>query len=291
MPGILGSNIAGVVEKVGEDVTSFEVGERVFGLSKVDADNNNQAGLQQYAILSADATCKTPLNGFSDEQVVTLPTNLMTSAVALFTKPDGFGIPAPFSAPGMSFDYGMVTLIIVGGGTNVGKLAIQLARFAGIGKIIVIAGTANSNQLEPMGATHILNRRDTPEDIAKQVASITGNRGSTYLYDCANMQFDVAAAIVSVTNVARLRSLLPIEGGEIERLKNVDAAFINAMNTTLVSQVKDFWTLVPNWLKERKILPTEYQTIHGLERVKEIDAALDGYRNGARAGPQFVVRV
>ena len=294
LPAVLGSNIAGIVDTIGEDVTSCKAGDRVFGISNAEAANSDQAGLQQYAILNADALCKTP-EGLTGEHVVTLPTNFVTSAVALFADPEGFGIPAPFPETAERVDNGSVSLVVIGGGTNVGKLAVQLARIAGIGQIIVVAGASNSAHLKSMGATHVIDRRNSPEDIAKQVQSMVGADGASYVYDCANMQFDLAAAILSSSKPSRLRTLLPIEGEEMEKLKALrpkcDAAFISASNAILVSQVQDFWAQVPRWLQKREILPTEYRVVDGLDKVKEIDEALDAYRDGARAGPQTVVRI
>jgi NADPH:quinone reductase len=294
LPAVLGSNIAGIVEAVGEDVTICKAGDEVFGVSYIQAADSDQAGLQQYAVLNADALCKIP-EGFYYEQVVTLPTNLVTSAIALFTGPEGFGIPAPFSRDSEHFDYRSISLVIIGGGTNVGKLAVQLARIAGVGRIIVIAGVLNSDQLKSMGATHVINRSNSPKDIAKKVQSITGADGASYVYDCANTQFDLAAALLSSNKPSRLRTLLPIQGEEVEKLKaarpECDAAFIGASNAVLVSQVGGFWAQVPMWLQNGKILPTAYHVVDGLENVKELNEALDAYRDGARAGPQSVVRI
>ncbi len=57
---------------------AYTIGERVFGISSLDPLSSDQAGLQEYAVLNANAIGKIP-NGFSDEQVVTLPINLVTS--------------------------------------------------------------------------------------------------------------------------------------------------------------------------------------------------------------------
>jgi hypothetical protein len=59
----------------------------------------------------------------------------------------------------------------------------------------------------------------------------------------------------------------------------------------LAPYTKEFWAHVPKWLEERKILPTEYRVIEGLDKVQEIDETLDMYRDGARAVPQTVVKI
>ena len=142
---------------------AFEVSESVFGISSFVAMSSDQAGLQEYAVLNANAIAKVP-EGFSDEQVVSLPINLVTSAAVLFTG-TGFNIPAPYLQR-KDFNYAGTNVVIVGGGSNVGQFAVQLAHIAGIGKIVTIASPANDDRLKSMGATHVIDRHGSPADIA-----------------------------------------------------------------------------------------------------------------------------
>lgn len=274
-------------------MTSCEPGDRVFGLSNLDLPSPDQGGLQNYAILHADAIGKTP-TAFSDEQVVTLPTNLITSWIHLFTS-RGFGIPPPFAKWADEFDYASMSLVIIGGGTNVGKFAVQLAHMRGIGQIIVIASISNEDNLKSQGATHVIDRHGLLTNIVKRVQQIVDSDGVDYVYDCANTTFELATAILSPSRPSYLRALLPIESEEAEKLKSqrstCNAAFVDCRNEMLAPHTKDFWTQVPRWLEEGKILPTEYQVVKGLEKVKEIDRALDAYREGARSGPQTIVQI
>jgi NADPH:quinone reductase-like Zn-dependent oxidoreductase len=285
--------VAGAVNKVGPGVTSLKVGDRVFGISSLEVPHSDQAGLQEYAILNANAIGKTP-ETYSDEQVVTLPVNLVTSWLALFTE-HGFDIPPPFSKQANEFDYAGTTIVIVGAGTNVAKLAVQLAHIAGIGKIVAIAGSSNRDQLTSFGATHFIDRHDSPADIVAQVQKITGMDGATYVYDCANREFGLASAILHPGKPSRLRTLLPMAAEEAEKFKSQrpqsDAAFIHCNNESMAPYIEEFWTSVPKWLEEKKVLPTDHQVVDGLEKVKDINEALDAYRDGARARPQTVVRV
>ena len=274
-------------------MTSCEVGDRLFGLSALGTPQSDQAGLQEYAILNANAVAKTP-RGFSDEQVSTLPVNLVTSWIALFSG-TGFSIPPPFAKERSSFQHADATIVILGGGTNVGKLAVQLARLAGIGKIIAVAGASNKDQLTSMGATHVIDRHSTLADVAKQIRAIAGADGAQYVYNCANREFDAAIAVLSSSKPSQLRSLLPIPEKEAEKLKSqrplCDAAYFHCTNENVAPYTEEFWVHVSKWLEERKILPTEYRVVEGLDNVKEIDEALDMYRDGARAVPQTVVKI
>lgn len=292
VPAVLGSNVAGVIDQVGAGV-SFKVGESVFGICYPDPNSSDQAGLQEYSILNANAIGKLP-EGFSSEQAVTLPINIVTSWTALFTE-TGFNIPPPFVQPN-DFDYIGSSIVILGGGTNVGQLALQLAKIAGIGNIIVVAGVSNTSRLKSMGATHVIDRHGSPTDIAKQIHAITGPDGATQVYSCAQLPVDLMTSLLPVGKPSSLRALLPIEAEEQQVLRSqhplCDASYIDDLtNDSMEPYVEQFWTQVPRWLEEGKILPTDFKVVNGLEKVKQINEALDAYRDFARAGPQTVVRI
>ena len=292
MPAVLGSSVAGVIESVSADVT-WDVGERVFGISDLDLYSSDQAGLQAYAVLNANAIAKTP-QGFSDEEVVTLPINLVTSWAVLFTEKE-LSIPSPL-AQQKTFDHASTSIVIIGGGTNVGQLAVQLARIAGIGRIIVIAGPSNIALLKSMGATHVIDRHSSPADIGRQIEAITVSDGVAQVYNCATLQVEVAVAALSSSEPSRLRLLLPLEDGEAEQLSSqrplCDFRFMDDVsNESLGSHAEQFWAEVPRWLMDEKILPTKFRVIEGLEKVGEINEALDAYRDLARTSAQTVVKI
>ena len=281
---MLGSNVAGVVAGCGDGATYVKTGDRVFGLSDLRSPKPDQAGLQEYAILNSNAIGKSP-DGFTDEQVATLPINVVTSWIALFTS-FGFGFPAPFSDESKIFDYAAQTVVIIGGGSNAGKFAIQLARIAGVGTVIAIAGPANKDILLAMGATHVIDRYAEPQDIAAQVHAITGKEGATHLYDCVSMDFSLATALLPTSGPSKLRTLLP---SDTSLNPECDVAMLDCNNASLAPR---FWTQLPKWLEEGRLLPTEYRVIEGLEEVEEINGALDGYRDvGRSGGRQVFVRI
>lgn len=292
LPAVLGANVAGVIQEVGTGV-SWPIGEKVFGISFPEPLSSDQSGLQEYAVLNANAIGKIP-EGFTDEQVVTLPINIVTSWTTLFTDV-GFGIPAPLSQK-EDFDYAKVSVVVIGGGTNVGQLAVQLARIAGIGKIVAVAGPSNVERLESMGATHVIDRHGSLADIAREMQAIAGPDGFTKVYNCAPLQVELVTAALSTTKPSKLRLLLPLEGHEKERISAkrplCDASFIEDLtNDFMAPFAEQFWAELPRWLGEGAVLPTQYGVIQGLESVNEINEALDEYRDFARAGPQFVVKI
>ena len=290
LPYIPGSNVAGSIEKLGPNVTSFNEGDRVFGCSDYPPEPD-QTGLQQYAVLDAAYIAKVPEH-FTNEQAATLPTNLITSWAALFTS-QGFKLPAPFSKEGKNFDYKGETVVIIGAGSNAGKFGIQLAKIAGIGTIVAVAGSANKDALTKMGATHFVDRH---ANIAEQTLAITGPEGATHVYDCANVTAEPALSLLSTTKPSLLRNLVPVQGEEGEKLKSqrplCDAQMLHNVRDYVEPSPEVFWAHVPKWLEEGKVLPTDFSVIEGLDKVEEINAAMDGYRDFGRSGmKQVIVKV
>lgn len=120
--------------------------------------------------------------------MASLPTNLVTSLVALFDN-SALDIPAPWTPGASGFDYKSTSLLIVGGGSNTGKFAVQLAALAGIGQIIVVAGARNDAELRSFGATHIIDRTASPQEIVAQIRTITRD-DLLYAYDTINLPED-----------------------------------------------------------------------------------------------------
>ncbi|KAL5319054.1 hypothetical protein ACEPPN_014124 [Leptodophora sp. 'Broadleaf-Isolate-01'] len=142
LPYVLGTNITGTVKAVGQDVTGYEIEDR-------------------YAFLDARGTAEIPEH-ISFEDASCFPVNVVTSAAALFL-PIGLGFAAPFpdgelgKTLDLSFNANRAT-VIIGGGSNVGKIAIQFARMAKVGKVITVASTKKRAHLLKLGATHVIDR-------------------------------------------------------------------------------------------------------------------------------------
>lgn len=248
----------------------------------------DQQGLQQYAILDADAIALTA-TGFTDEAVATLPTNLITSYIALFTK-EGFAFPPPLTAEGKAFDYASKHVVILGGGTNVGRFAVQLAALAGVGTIITVAGSANQESLRKIGATHTLDRHRSADELAAKIRSIVGE--VEHIYDCANMEFTVACALFapgSYNKKTKLRTLLPLDAFPRSKYPGSDVEMLDARNDQLQPYQTTFWTNVTKWLEEGKVLPTDFRVVDGLDDVNGINAGLDAYGEFGRSGVAGVV--
>jgi len=182
-------------------------------------------------VLSLTPLAKVP-QGFTVDQVVTLPTNPMTSFLVLFTSEQGFNYAPPWEPrAGSEKDD---AIVIIGGGTVVGKFGVQFARLAGIGRIIVVAGEDNAGELKDMGATHVISRHLSGE-IIRQVHAITGPQGVKKVCDCRSMTFELATSLPAPSEPSTLLTVHPVDQPDVitkERPK-CKAQFVEASSPGL----------------------------------------------------------
>jgi NADPH2:quinone reductase len=277
LPYGLGTNIAGIVTKLGPGVTKYQIGQHIFGEGSPVAPTPDSTGLQEYATLLVSDSALVPA-GFSDDQVCTLPTNAVTAFTALFNKAN-FAFPYPFQ---QEFDYAAQTLVIIGAGSNVGRLTVQMAKLVGLGKIIAVASLSGEKELRAMGATHVVDRYS--DDIARDVYAITGGQDSVInVMDCVNWTFEFAAQLVSGTRPGKIVTLHqpPTALAELERLgkKDVKAGIALGLREYFTELAEVFWGNIGEWVVQGKVLPGKFRVIEGLDEQK-INEALDSYQDG-----------
>lgn len=130
LPSEFGSEASGVVEKVGQDVDGFSIGDEVFG-----SPAPSHGAFSEYTVTSANATAKKPPQ-LSFNDAATLP----VAGATAYDSIVHLGLPEG------------QTLLINGIGGGVGVAAAQIARDAGI----AVLGTASEGKralVESLGAT------------------------------------------------------------------------------------------------------------------------------------------
>jgi NADPH2:quinone reductase len=285
LPAVIAGDLVGEVVGKGANAT-FHIGTHVF--SQVLFQNPRGGGLQEYTVINGVYTAEVPA-GISDEEAALYPINAMTSAMALFTI-QGLGIPFPGLPDISKFDYASQTLAIIGGGSNTGKIAIQLARIAGIGTIIVTASASSAAELKDLGATHVITRTDS--NIETQVRGIVGDE-LVYVYDTitfGNHNLGVSLLsnakkgtfVANVTGQADEDVLAAKKGG-------VETKRIQGFSHGIPEFGQAFWKQLPIWIGNGTIKPTKFKVIDGLDATK-VNAALDEYRDG-KGGARYHVRM
>jgi NADPH:quinone reductase len=161
LPGILGIDMAGIVEEVGEGVTKFKKGDEVYGMTG--GINGVQGSLAEFAAVDADLLALKPKN-LSIHDAAAIPLIFITAWEGLV---DRAGVTAGKS------------VLIHGGAGGVGHIAVQIAQAKGA----TVFATVNPTQfdlIKSYGATPIDYKNSTPEDYLQKY---TGGEGFDIILD------------------------------------------------------------------------------------------------------------
>jgi NADPH2:quinone reductase len=155
LPAILGIDLAGVVDAVGPGVTTFRVGDEVYGMTG--GVGGVQGSLAEYAAVDADLLALKPSH-FSMREAASLPLVFITAWEGLVDR-------AHVSAG--------QTVLIQGGAGGVGSIAIQIAR-AFNATVFATGAASRAGVIEQLGATPIDHSNMQVDDY---VAAFTAGRG------------------------------------------------------------------------------------------------------------------
>jgi len=282
LPAVLAFDVVGTVVSNGPN-SSLPIGAHIFSQSNF---NNIQGGaLQEYTTLPAIWAREVPSN-ISDAEASTFPINSFTSGLSLFGQ-KGLQIPLPGTAEAKNTDYAALKLVIIGGGTNCGKFAIQYAKIAGIGQIITTASLSGAEELKSYGATHVIDRKAA--DIKEQIRAIVGDE-LVYVYDTFNSgDHTLAVSLLSNSKKGTLVRLLP---GPTTVEKTVEdakqqgwedkAAFGAPLGSPEFAGV--FLGTLTDWVKKGLVKPSKFNLVDGFNAEK-INKAIDNLRDGLSAKP------
>ncbi|KAI0925499.1 hypothetical protein AcV5_008220 [Taiwanofungus camphoratus] len=274
-PAVLGFDYSGTVEEVGEGVTGFTKGDRIFTQGLLERD---RASFQQFTLANADVTAKIPPS-VSFEQAATIPVGLATAAFGLFNQQvesGSAGLCPPWEDGGRGKYVGK-PLVIFGGSTSVGQFAIQLGKLAGFSPIIATASPHNTTFLVSLGATHVLDRRLSSEAIREEVSKITPLPIET-IFDGASLPDtqDAAYDLLAPGGCLVLVLFEKIDEAKKTKDKRVEKAWgqVNAPENRAVGA--GLYKKLPALLEEGAIRPNRVEIvpnglegiINGLEKLK-----------------------
>jgi NADPH:quinone reductase len=282
LPAVLTNDVVGTVVELGPGVTKYQIGDRVLSHASFDA-SFNQPGLQEYALNDIGAGFKIP-ESVSNEEAATLPTAIIAPLFGLFATGKGMGIPAPWTEEAKSFEYSNTILLVVGGGSSCGKYAIQLAKLAGIGKVVSVGG--EEEELKSYGATDVLDRHGGFDAVLESIRSVVGD-DLVYAFDAVNPPDGQLLGLnaLSSTKKGRFARLLPLGPVDENKVVGKKAGFevidVFGSSQVLPQVAYPFWERVPEYLISGKIKPLEFVVKHGLT-AENVNEGLDAYKAGGR---------
>jgi NADPH:quinone reductase-like Zn-dependent oxidoreductase len=157
-PYVPGADLAGVVEKVGAGVTTFQPGQPVFGRS-------SQGSYTEFAIAPANNLALKP-QSLSFDEAATIPVGATTAWQGLFDHGN--------LQPGQR-------VLILGGAGGVGLFAVQFARWKGA-RVISTASTRNVDFVRSLGAETVIDYTKTQvEDVVHDADLVLDTVGGSPL--------------------------------------------------------------------------------------------------------------
>jgi NADPH:quinone reductase-like Zn-dependent oxidoreductase len=199
LPAVLGTEVSGVVEDIGDGVEGFGIADEVFGALPL------VGGYAEYALLPAQSAAHKP--------AAVSFTDAATLSVSAATAHQGIGR--------LNLEPG-ATLLVNGAGGGIGTAAVQIARDLGA-TVIGTAGPGKAEFVSSLGATHVTYG----EGVADRVAAVAPNGvdaildlvGGDALYAVAGLAADKSTIITAVdpTTAAELG------GGYFQVVQNGEA--------------------------------------------------------------------
>ncbi|MBD2033841.1 zinc-dependent alcohol dehydrogenase family protein [Leptolyngbya sp. FACHB-321] len=198
LPAILGVDVSGVVEAVGEAVTEFEVGNEVYYSPQIFAESGSYA---QYHVADAGIVALKPSN-LSHIEAACFPLAGGTAWDCLVTRGN--------------LQIGESVLIHAGAG-GVGSIAIQLAKAMGA-YVFATCSSKNVDFVKEIGADRPIDYKN--ENYVEVICQATGNQGVDLVLDTIGgttieRSFEIIrpfGRLVSVVDTSTPQSLLEAWG-------------------------------------------------------------------------------
>lgn len=222
-PMVLGRDVAGVIVKVGKNVTQYKVGDFVY--ANVKSADKTYGGYAEYIALDQDTLSLVPKN-IDSAQAGGLPLVALTAWQAITDR--------------IKANKGD-SILILGGASAVGAMAIQFAKLNGL-VIYTTASKASHDYVTSLGANFVY---DYKHDYVDQLPPLD------CLFDCAGGEA-LNAPLVKLKNKAKL---VTIVGGLSEassallKEKNVSMDFI--MTNSNGAQLKE----ISNLIEQNRVQP------------------------------------
>lgn len=168
----VGCDYMGTVVQVGSKVTKdFKPGDRISGFTHgVNSVQKEDGCFAQYCVAKGDVQMKVPEN-LPDEEAATLGVGITTVGQGLYQS---LGLPLPGSGKAG------YPILIYGGSTATGSLAIQFAVLSGC-QVITTCSPRNFPFVKALGAAEAFDYNDP--DCAKKIREYTGDQ-LTRVFDC-----------------------------------------------------------------------------------------------------------
>jgi len=206
LPAVLGCDGAGEIVDIGDNVTEFKIGDKVWfchgGLGR------EQGNYAEYTVIDQRWASLMP-QSFTFQEAAAAPLVLITAWGALFERG---GLQA-----------GQTVLIHAGAG-GVGHVAIQLAKIVGARIIATVSSPEKADFVKSLGADEVIIYTQT--DVASEVDRLTAHQGADLVFDTVGVDV-FKASIPATAYFGRLVTLLDPKSVDLSeaRMRNLLIGF------------------------------------------------------------------
>ncbi len=204
LPTILGFDVSGTIEAIGEKVTDFKVGDEVYYMPRI---NGAPGAYAEYHIVEESIVSKKPRH-ISHEEAASFPLACGTAWDALIDR--------------ANIKIGETVLIHAGAG-GVGAYAIQLAKLCGA-YIYTTCSSKNHDLVKKLGADKVIDYKK--EDFVEEIMKDTNNKGVDVIFDTVGGEvltksIEVSKPFGRISSIVRVNANL-----EQAYLKNISLHFV-----------------------------------------------------------------
>ncbi|KAK0642202.1 putative zinc-binding oxidoreductase ToxD [Cercophora newfieldiana] len=290
----VGCDYAGIIEEVGPQVTGWKKGDRIAGFTHGSNSIQPEDGcFAEYVVAKGGIGTRIPPS-MTFEDASSLGVGITTVGQALYQS---LGLPLPESGTNSG-----LPILIYGGSTATGTIAIQFARLSGCSQIITTCSPANFDLVKSLGATAAFDYRDP--DCASKIREYT-NDALTLALDCVSDE--KSAEISSNAISSKGGAVCYLLSGRRHKREDVENKFILAYTAMgeyfefsirgkveYPAQLEDlefgrkFWQLAERLLAEGKVKPHPVEVNLGGGGLEGVFEGLQAMREGNVSGKKLV---
>ena len=282
-PNVLGHEFSGVIEEVGEGVTSLKTGDRVAGVPLVpcleceDCQKGNYSLCKHYSFIGSREF------GSFAEYVVVPEKNAVKFEDEVSFEQGAFFEPATVALHGLKrVPYqGGKTVAILGGGT-IGLFTMQWAKIFGAKKVVVFdINDARLDLAKKLGADEGINT--LADDFMQVAMDMTEGRGFDYIYETAGntitmkMAFELAANKANVCFIGTPTKEISFSVKEWENMNSKEFTLTGSWMSYSAPFPGEEWALTAHYFKTGE-LKFDESLIFKKVPLKDIASAFEMYK-------------
>ncbi|KAJ5628750.1 hypothetical protein N7490_010978 [Penicillium lividum] len=289
---IVGCDYSGIVEEVGPAVTNgLKVGDKVAGfVHGSNSDNQEDGAFAEHIVAKAVLQIKVPDN-MSMEEAATLGVGITTVGQALYQS---LGLPLPTAPAATPF-----AVLIYGGSTATGTLAIQFAKLSGL-TVLTTCSPHNFDLVRRLGADYVFDYK-SPTVGADICAAADGRLA--HVFDCISNECSQAISAEAIGSAGgKYSSLTGIQKFPRDDVVSLATLAYTGLGETFHKGAKEFPAEQTHlqfqakfWKLAGELLARGMIKTHPLElRAGGLEAILDGVddlRQDKVSGVKLVYRI